>query len=524
MLADILLPDSSQLRFASYQLEDGTLYMNIHASQSQACCPSCGSASTRVHSTYTRTLADLPCLGWQVRLCWTVRRFFCDNPECPRKTFAEQLPDVAARYARRTQRLAECQRRIAFETGGELGRRIWATLGLSVSGDQLLRLIRQTPCGQGAVPQVLGIDDWAFRKRHTYGTILVDMERHCVVDLLPDRDAATVAQCLQQHPEVTTVCRDRGQVYIDGVTAGAPQTVQIADRFHLLRNLYEVLIKVCERRSLDLKAVTQELAASAAAESAAQAPESAVRLSPREQRFQQVKQLQSQGLSQRAVAREVGLDRRTIARYFRLQHLPSRAPTPQTQSAASAYLPYLMERWDAGCSNRRQLFEEIQAQGFTGSYASVWRATRYLSPQSTGSSQLPERQPYAARRNAAWLLMCPETKLTDDEQRTRTKLREHSAPIDAAYTLAQAFWRLFHEPGELTLDTWLAEAESGPLPEFKRFAKSLRSDYQAVKEATTSPWSSGQVEGQVQRLKLIKRQMYGRAKFDLLRQRVIGLT
>ncbi len=164
----------------------------------------------------------------------------------------------------------------------------------------------------------------------------------------------------------------------------------------------------------------------------------------------------------------MGLDRRTIARYFRLQHLPPRAPKPQMQSTASAYLPYLMERWDAGCCNRRQLLEEIGAQGFAGSYASAWRTTRYLSPQNTRSPHLSERQPYAAPRGAAWLLICPETKLTDDEQRTRTKLREHSAPIDAAHALAQAFWRLFHEPGELTLDTWLAEAESGSLPEFKR--------------------------------------------------------
>jgi transposase len=206
-----------------------------------------------------------------------------------------------------------------------------------VSGYQRLRLIRQTPCGQGATPQVLGIDDWAFRKRHSYGTILVDMERHCVVDLLPDCADATVAKWLQQHPEVTIVCHDRGQVYIDGVTAGAPQAAQIADRFHLLRNLYEVLIKVCERRPLYLKAVAHEVAASAPAASAPQASESTSVLSPREQRFQQVKQLQSLELSQRAAARQVGLDRRMIVPHFRLQRLRPRAPMPQRQSATSAY-------------------------------------------------------------------------------------------------------------------------------------------------------------------------------------------
>lgn len=458
MLADIILPDTSQLRLVNCQLEDQTLCVSICATQSQSHCPSCGVASGRVHSTYPRTLTDLPCSAWQVQLLWIVRRFFCDNPQCPRKTFAEQLPAVAARYARRTQRLVERQKQIAYESGGEPGRRLCATWGLEVSGDQLLRLLRHTPCGSPATPRVLGIDDWAFRKRHTYGTILVDLERHCVIDLLPDRESATVATWLRNHPGIEIVSRDRGQTYIEGVTAGAPQATQVADRFHLLRNLLEVLMKVCEGRAMDLKALVKELEAlvlvsPATSEPAIETPKSDVTLSRREVLFQQVKQLQQQGHGQRAVARETGLSRQTVARYFHLSSLPPRVVTYQTRSAATAFLPYLLQRWDAGCQNRRQLFEEIQTQGYRGSYASVWRALRGLSQHGVTARQPRVHQAYLSPRNAAWLLMCPSTKLTPDEEQTRIKLCARSTYLQNAYTLAQGFWSLFHEPGELTLDT-----------------------------------------------------------------------
>ena len=529
MLAEILLPDTSQLQLIDCRLEDQILSVRTCATQSQSCCPDCGKASVRVHSTYQRTLVDLPCSVWHVQLHWTVRRFFCDNSQCSRRTFAEQLPEVAVRYARRTRRLAERQTQVAFEAGGEGGRRICTAWGLDVSGDQLLRLIRDAACTPPSTPRVLGIDDWALRKRHSYGTILVDLERHCVVDLLQDREAETVADWLRQHPQVEIVSRDRGQSYIDGVTAGAPQATQVADRFHLLRNLHAALTKVCERRAKDLKAVAREVAtavASAPSGAESDATPSALRSSPtrRECRFQQVKQLQLQDVSQRAAARETGLDRRTVARYYRLQELPPRAVTYQTRSHAAAYLPYLLERWEAGHRNRRVLFEEIQAQGFTGSYASVWRALRGVAQGGGPATQPRTRFRYSAPSNAAWLLMCPDTDLTDDEALVRAKLCAHSSHFESAGTLAQAFRSLLREPGESTLDAWLEQAELSAVPEFVRFAASLRSDYQAVKAATTLTWSNGQVEGQVHRLKLIKRQMYGRAKLDLLRQRVIGLA
>ncbi len=390
----------------------------------------------------------------------------------------------------------------------------------------MLRLIRRTPCGAQGTPRVLGVDDWAFRKRHTYGTILVDLERHCVIDLLPDREATTIAAWLRQHPGVEIVSRDRGQSYIEGVTAGAPQAMQVADRFHLLRNLLEVLLKVCERRLMDLKALVKELETPAPTLTVTSEPavETPTTLARREVLFQQVKQLQQQGQGQRAVARETGLSRQTIARYFRLTSLPPRVVTYQTRSAATTFLPYLLQRWEAGCQNRRQLFEEIRAQGYHGSYASVWRALRGVS-QPEGTARRPQvRHTYLAPRNVAWLLMCPSTRLTPDEEQARVKLCAQSVPLQHTHTLAQAFWRLFQKPNELTLDAWLNQAETSTIPEFERFAKSLRGDYQAVKAATTLPWSNGQVEGQVNRLKLIKRQMYGRAKFDLLRRRVIGLT
>lgn len=189
-----------------------------------------------------------------MRLELTVRTFRCDTSTCPRRIFTERLPEVVAPYARRTLRLAEVLRLLALALGGAAGSRPVAPLQLATSPATLLRLIRCTPLRTQPAPQVLGVDDWSQRRRKTCGTILVDLERRAVVDLLPDRTAETLAAWLRERPGIDIISRDRFGAHAEAARTEAPQARQVADRWHLLRNLAETLEAVLLHRRAALRA------------------------------------------------------------------------------------------------------------------------------------------------------------------------------------------------------------------------------------------------------------------------------
>lgn len=535
-----LLPDAKAFCCCHVRIEPDHVTIMLSRTTAQSVCPLCGSASVRVHSRYRRTLADLPWQGSAVRWCLQARKFFCDTPTCQRRIFTERFPEVAAAYARGTVRLDAALSRIAFSCGGEGGSRLAEQLGMPTSPDTLLRRIRRAPPPDSSPLHVLGVDDWAVRRGQRYGTLLCDLQRHCPVDLLDDREAETLATWLRTHPEIQIITRDRASCYANGASAGAPQAVQVADRFHLMQNLRHALVRMLERRYREIRSVARDVAASrqppnpdtnAGAAPACKRehrlprspPLREVRRTRRLERYQQVVELHRQGVSQRVIGKRLGIHRETVGRYIRAGQFPERAKRKYA-SKTDRFTVYLRKRWEEGCRNAAQLARELEAQGFTGSYCSVRRRLahrRHAEPREHMTVPPPAVHPTSAGR-LAWLLLTQSTDRDDQDQMFIEALFERCPEVAIAAELAQEFTAMVRERKGQGLDSWIQRAWSTATPrEIRVFATGLKSDYAAVKAGLTTEWSNGQLEGQVNRLKLIKRQMYGRAKFDLLRQRVL---
>jgi transposase len=548
------LPIPPSLHVETLLLGDDGLTILAAAEDGVARCPLCGWRADRVHSRYVRTVADLPWAALAVRLQVRVRRFFCDNDACPRKIFAERLPGVARESAQRTDRQRDALTAIAFALGGEAGARLAAKLGMPVSPDTLLRLIRGAPESELPTPAVLGVDDWAIHRGLTYGTILVDLERHRPVDLLPDRSSASLAAWLRTHPGVEVIARDRAGVYAEGARDGAPDAVQVADRWHLVDNLADALEDLFRSKGACLATAAGALSAQATPNEEGGTPAPAAsdgvyqgkRRHPRPQlararqdaaaeagvarrreRYEQARALHAKGATNAAIARTVGIGHRTVYRYLH-QDPPQRKRRSDfgQRRVITPYEPYLLRRWAEGCRTATVLWREIRAQGFAYSLTNVQRFVAELrreGPPPTGKPRTALAKPHGPppRQVAALVLRRPERR-TDEERAYLAQLRATDATMTAATDLVADFLGLLRRREGERLPVWLDRAEASGIDDLARFARRLRGDLAAVQAGLTLRHSNGQTEGQVGRLKLVKRAGYGRAKVDLLRKRVLA--
>lgn len=548
-LVACLLPQAVPLQVEAWTLTPEATQVIVRATSTQpmAHCPVCGFPTDRLHSHYTRTVADLPWAHLHVVVQLGVRKFFCANARCARRIFTERLPQLLAPWARRTQRLAHRLAALAIALGGTAGAQLSQTLGMAVSRNTLLRLLRRLPVPVGATPTVVGIDDFALRKGQTYGTVLVDLERHQPLTLLPERTADPVAQWLQEHPGVEVITRDRSSAYAEGARQGAPQATQVADRFHLLQNVAEAVNEVFTTHHQAVAAVnaargqqrvplpdgTPAVPVPPPPPPAGPAQQAADRAAARHALYEQVGALHRQGQPVATIAAQVGHSRHTIERYLRMPTWP--APQHRSTYGRSVLNPYkavLLERWNAGCHTAMQLFRELRARGYTGSYrrvaayASRLREAQGLPPRRQSRRQaLPvvaePTAPVLTPRRATWMVLRRPEQRPAEEAQQLAQLQAQDPAVAAVIDLAQDFAALVRQRQPEQLDPWLQRAASSPLVAIRRFATGLSEDYAAVKAGVTLPWSNGPVEGHINRLKMLKRQMFGRAHLDLLRRRFL---
>ena len=324
-------------------------HVDLSSRRRAAVCPSCRYRSRAVHSVYRRTVADLPLAGATLVLHLQVRRFFCRHAACPRRIFAEQFPSLVPVRGRHSRGVCTALRHVGLAIGGRAGARLARTLGLAGSYRTILRLVHGAPFPLLAAPRVIGLDEWAWRRGRRFGTIVCDLERHQVLDLLPERSALAVAQWLQAHPSVEIVCRDRSRLYAEGIRHGAPHAVQVVDRFHLVQNLGDALERFFLRYRRDLNTLGAALHRSSEP-TLTPATMSQARHARWVHRYHHIQRLHAQSLGVAAIARRVQVSRPTVYRYLAMPQPPERQRSRHRRPLLiTPFIPYLRQRWNAGC-------------------------------------------------------------------------------------------------------------------------------------------------------------------------------
>ena len=498
----------------SVQGSADALVVTARSNAVTAACPLCGTASRRVQSRYVRQPSDLPCSGRRVCLRLLVRRFWCGMTGCPRQVFAERFATtVLAERARRTGRLEEIVHHLGLAMGGRPGAGFAQRLMLPVSNDTLLRVVRRRASPRTEPLSVIGIDDWAFRRNHRYGTIVCDLERRCMVALLPDREQATAESWLRQHPGISVVSRDRGAGYGEAIARALPNATQVADRWHLMENAstaFEaaVLLSIRAVRGT-LGAATIDPALLTAAERLQH--EGFLR---RENTTRTILALKDTGHSIKEIVRRSRHSRKLVRQAVR----GARGDVFRIrQSSLAAYLPVLDAEWAAGCRNGAELWRRLSNQGFRGSLRVVteWTTRRRRADRMRAEGLF--KAPSA--RTLARLMSLGRDHLTRADAVTVAAVEAGVPDLADARRLVEQLQTMIRSKASAKLDDWIKQARTSLVASL---ARGVAKDAAAIRAAITEPWSNGQTEGQINRLKLIKRQMYGRAKLDLLEARLVG--
>ena len=503
-LVGIVFSGLSSLVIEDVTDQDDVIVVRARTAGGPVPCPRCGSLTGHVHGYYERTAADVPADGRPVVVHVRVRRMRCPDLACPVQTFREQVPGVLDRYQRRTTRLAGQAGEVARRLAGRAGAGLLAALGVPLSRHTALRLLLQLPLPEVAVPRVLGVDDFALRRGQVYATVLIDAETGQRVDVLAGRKAEGLEAWLREHPGAQVVCRDGSGAYAEAVRRAAPGAVQAGDRWHLWHGLAEAVIK--------------EVAAHSACWSAAGPPlNEGKHAQTTAERWRQVHELVDRGTGLLECSRRLGLSLNTVKRY-------ARAAEPGRMVRAPRYRATLVDPYRDHLRARRaenpavpvhQLLAEIREQGYTGSMNLLYR---YIT-----QGRVEADRPHLSPRRVARLLLTRPDALSDSRQALLSKLTAACPEMTSLADQVRDFAALLRpDPAnEVRLADWIQTARACDLPNLHAFTRGLDLDKQAVIAAVTLPFHNGRTEGVNTKTKMIKRQMYGRAGFTLLRHRIL---
>jgi transposase len=526
----VLLPHLAGLAVEGVTQAGDRVFVRARAAAPQVPCPVCGVLSDKRHDGYERFLRDLPAWGRPVVIRLRVRVLECANPGCAKKTFAEQVTGLTSPWARVTPLLAEALRAVGSVLAGRAGSALAGALGMPSSRHSVIRLVLGLPEeALAAAPRALGIDDFAFRRGRSYGTVLIDMETGQITDVLPDRETQTVKKWLEDHPGAAVICRDRGTGYGSACRQGAPDAIQVADRWHLLHNLGDAVRKAAAAALAGHQHQHQEQQ-----EQIGKAPPPAPP-EPEPPRAAEIRQLHAavhrlagSGATKPAIARQLGICKLTVTKYAAAATAAELIPARQP-SALDPYKDYLIRRWNDGARDARALAAEISQHGYQASDQQVRRFLRPFRDLPANAPAPPAPLP-AARDITRWIMTAPANLAAEDAAALAaitakipriaviTGLARSFADITAALNATA----ISPATGKETLQTWLEAAENSGIGKLASFATGIRQDYDAVRNGLSLPWNSGKVEGTVCKIKKIKRLVYGRASFPLLRKLLLA--
>jgi len=500
-------------------------------------CPNCARFSKKIHDHYIRTIYDLPVFQNRTIILLKTRKFKCVNSRCGQKVFSEQTPEIL-RYSRRTNRVSRILESFAIELTGKLGSIMSKQMFIAVSCSTITRMAHSQPLPEIKQPKVLGVDDWAYRKGISYGTILIDMETSKPIDMLPSREGKYLKKWLIKYNEVQIVTRDRSSSYSSAIDEICPDAVQVADRFHLLRNLSDALNTYFKSigRTINrlIKTKTSELLKLPEAEPkvniAAKEQVNGIRIDPRLDRFNKVKELQAKGVAARRISIDLGMSRNTVRSYFSQETLAPRSGTKYTN--IEVFTSHIVIRLNTAGYKIKDIIEEIREMGFNGSNTQAYHNINEIrnnfkicTPgfvQFRQHEKIPYVKPLSSRKLAKYIGCCLADIADAEERYYLQTLLDNLAELRIVRKLVQIFKTMMVR-GRGNIKRWIdfVKRSKHKLIGLKTFARGLSRDIDAVENGIKMRWSNGAVEGHVNRIKSIKRQMYGRASFDLLRQKVI---